>query len=130
MKGIVLGIATTAIAFVILTMLMPQQVKYDGNLVHLVGIAALFGIANGLIKPVLKLLTFPINLMTMGLVGIVINAGLMLGVAYVAEHALKITFTVGGFPGHGLTADAVLTAAIASVVLGILTAIIGMVVRD
>jgi putative membrane protein len=128
-KGIVLGIATTAIAFVILTMLLPQ-VKYDGNLVHLVGIAILFGIANGLIKPVLKALTFPISLVTMGLVGIVINVGLLLGVAYVAEHFLKITFTVGGFPGHGLSADAILTAFIASIVLGILTAIIGMVVHD
>jgi putative membrane protein len=128
-KGIVLDIATTAIAFVILTMLL-TQVKYDNNLVHLVGIAVLFGIANSLIKPVLKLLTFPINMMTMGLVGILINAGLMLGVAYVADHFLKITFTISGFPGHGLTADVFLTAAIASVVLGILTAIIGMVVHD
>ena len=93
-------------------------------------IALVFGIANGLIKPVLKALTFPISLMTMGLVGIVINVGLLLGVAYVAEHFLKITFTVGGFPGHGLSADAILTAFIASIALGILTAIIGMVVHD
>jgi putative membrane protein len=128
-KGIVIGIATTAIAFVILTMLLPQ-VKYDGNLVHLVLIAILFGIANGLIKPVLKALTFPISLMTMGLIGFLINVGLLLGVAYVAEHFLKITFTISGFPGHGLTADVFLTAAIASVVLGILTAIVGMVVHD
>jgi putative membrane protein len=128
-KGIVLGIATTAVAFVILTMLLPQ-VQYDKNLVHLVGIAVLFGIANGLIKPVLKALTFPISMMTMGLVGIVINIGLFLGVAWAAEHLLKITFTVGGFPGHGLTADAIVTAAIASVVLAILTTVIGLVVHD
>lgn len=129
MKGTVLGIATTAVAFVILTKLLPQ-VKYDGDLVHLVGIAVLFGIANGLIKPVLKVLTFPISLMTMGLVGILINVGLFLGVAWAADRILKISFTVGGFPTHGLTADAILTAAIASVVLAILTTVIGLVVHD
>jgi putative membrane protein len=128
-KGLVLGIATTAVAFVILTMMLPQ-VKYDGDILHLVVIATLIGLANGLIKPVLKALTFPINIMTMGLVGIVINAGVILGVAWVTDKVLKITFTIGGFPVHGITADAVLTAVIASVVLGLITAVIGLVVHD
>ena len=129
MKGIVIGIATTAIAVVILTLLLPQ-VKYDGNMVHLVLIAALIGVVNGFIKPVVKLLTFPINMMTMGLVGIVVNAALLLGVAWASEHLFKITFSIGGFPGHGLSMDVFVTAAIASIVLGILTAIIGLVVHD
>jgi putative membrane protein len=128
-KGIVIGIATTAIAVVVLTLLLPQ-VKYDGNMVHLVLIAALIGVVNGFIKPVVKLLTFPINMMTMGLVGIVVNAALLLGVAWASGHFFKVAFTIGGFPGHGLSVDVFVTAAIASFVLGILTAIIGLVVHD
>ena len=129
MKGIVVGIVVTAIAFAILTMLLPQ-VKYDGDIVHLVAIAALFGVANGFIKPIVKLLSFPINMMTLGLFGIVINAALMLGVAWVSDAYFKFGFTIGGWPATGFTLETLVTAVIASVVMGILTAIIGRVIHD
>jgi putative membrane protein len=129
MKGIVLGIAATAIAFAILTLLVPQ-VKYDGDYVHLVIIAALFGVANGLVKPVVKLLSFPINFMTMGLFGIVINVVLFMGVAWVSNAFIKFQFTIAGWPDSGLTLEVIATALIASIILGILTAVVGLVVKD
>lgn len=129
MKGIVLGIAATAIAFAILTLVLPQ-VKWDNNYVHLAIIAALFGIANGLVKPVVKLLSFPINLMSMGLFGIVINIALFMAVAWVSDAYLHFGFTIAGWPRGPLTFDVIGIAAVASIVLGFLTAIIGMVVRD
>jgi len=129
MKGIVLGIVVTAIAFAILTVLLPQ-VKYDGNYLHLAIIAVLFGIANGLIKPVVKLLSFPINLMTMGLFGIVINVVLFMGVAFVSQKFISFDFTIAGWPTHGLTFDVIGTALIASIALGIISAILGMVIKD
>lgn len=129
MKGIVLGIAATAIAFAVLTVLLPQ-VKYDGDIVHLVIISALFGVVNGLVKPIVKLLSFPINLMTVGLFGIVINVVLFMGVAFVSDKFIKFQFTIAGWPTHGLTFDVIGTAVIASFALGILTAVIGLVVKD
>jgi putative membrane protein len=129
MKGIVLGLAVTAIAFAILTVLLPQ-VKYDGDIGHLVVIAALFGAVNGLVKPAVKLLSFPINLLTMGLFGIVINVAMFMAVAWVADNMVKVEFTIAGWPKSGLTLEAIGTAVIASIVLGVLTAVIGMVVKD
>jgi putative membrane protein len=129
MKGIVLGIAATAIAFAILTVLLPQ-VKYDGDIVHLAIIAALFGVANGLVKPVVKLLSFPINFMTMGLFGIVINVVLFMAVAWVSDAYIHFEFTIAGWPRSGLTFDVIGTALIASIALGILTTVIGLVVKD
>ena len=129
MKGLVLGFAATAIAFAILTLLLPQ-VKWDNNYVHLAIIAALFGVANGLVKPVVKLLSFPINLLTMGLFGIVINVVLFMGVAWVSDAYLHYGFTIAGWPKGGLTSDTIVTALIASVVLGILTTLIGLFVKD
>jgi putative membrane protein len=129
MKGIVLGIAATAIAFAILTLLLPQ-VKYDGDITHLIIIAALFGVVNGLVKPVVKLLSFPINLMTVGLFGIVINVVLFMGVAWVSNSFIKFQFTIAGWPKTGLTFDVIGTALIASIALGIITAVIGLVVKD
>jgi putative membrane protein len=129
MKGIVLGIAATAIAFTILTLLLPQ-VKYDGNYLHLAIIAALFGVVNGLVKPVVRLFSFPINLMTVGLFGIVMNVVLFMGVAWVFSTIVDFKFTIAGWPTHGLTFDVIGTALIASIALGILTAIIGLAVKD
>ncbi len=129
MKGVILGIAATAIAFAILTVLLPQ-VKFDGDIVHLVIIAVLFGAVNGLIKPVVKLLSFPINLMTVGLFGIVVNVVMFMGVAWLSTSYLKLQFTIAGWPTHGLTFDVLGTAVIASIALGILTAVIGLVVKD
>ena len=129
MKGIVLSIAATAIAFAILTLILPQ-VKYDGDPVHLVVIAALFGVVNALVKPVVKLLSFPINFMTMGLFGLAINVVLFMGVAYLSDRVVKVQFTIAGWPGHGLTFDVIGTAVVASIVLGVLTAVVGLVVKD
>ena len=52
---------------------------------------------NGLIAPVVKALSMPISMMTMGLFGIVVNAALLLLIAWIASIA-KFDFTVGGFP--------------------------------
>ncbi len=59
-------------------------------------IAALWGLVNVLIKPVLHLILFPITLLTLGLSSILINALLFWGVASLAG-GLNIGFTVQGF---------------------------------
>jgi putative membrane protein len=131
MKGIVIGIAATAIAFAILVKVLPSSmVKFDGGAEQLVILAIVFGLVNAFIKPVVKMLSFPISMMTLGGFGIVINAALLLLVAYVADSYASLAFTVGGFPKHGVTADTVVGAIVASVVLGIISTIVGLVVHD
>lgn len=129
MKGIVIEIAITAIGFAILATVLPQ-VKLDGNVVHLLILSIVFGVANSLIKPVAKLLSFPINMMTLGLFGLVINAGLLLGVAWTADKFFKVGFELGGFPAHGIGVDTIVTAVIASVALGLISTVIGLLVHD
>ena len=52
MKGFIIGTAITAIAFYVLTQFLPQVgVAYDGELIGLLVIAAIFGVVNGLIGP-------------------------------------------------------------------------------
>ena len=45
-------------------------------------VAAIITIINIFIKPIVKLLTFPINLFTFGLFNLVINFGMLFGIAY------------------------------------------------
>ena len=131
MKGIIIGIAATAIAFAILINVLPaSMVSFSGDNVQLVVLAILFGLVNSFIKPVVKILSFPISMMTLGLFGLVVNAAMLLLVAWVADNIAGIKFTVGGFPASGITADTIVGAVVASVALGIISTIVGLVVHD
>ena len=128
MKGFIVGTAITAIAFYVLTRFLPQFVSYDGELIGLVVLAVIFGVVNGLIGPVVKTLAIPVSLVTMGLVGFLINAGLLLVTAGIADAA-GFSLTVGDFPPD-LTADTILAAIIGSVVLSIVGTVVRLVVPD
>lgn len=131
MKGILVGIVATAIAFAILVNVLPNSmVAFKGDAVGLVGLAIVFGLVNAFIKPVVKILSFPISMMTLGLIGFVINAGLLLLTAWAAQDFAKIDFTVGGFPTSGITADTLVAAVVASVVLSVISTIVGLVIHD
>ena len=45
----------------------------------------IFGVVNAIIKPLIKVLALPLTLMTFGLFGLVINGGLLLLLAFVAD---------------------------------------------
>lgn len=126
MKQFIAGTIVTAIAFYVLTRFLPHYVKYDGELVGLIVIAIIFGVVNGLVGPAVRLLAFPINFMTMGLFGFVVNAALLLVTALVATAA-GFDLTVGGFPPK-FGIDAIVAAIIGSIVLSIVSTVVGMVV--
>lgn len=135
MKGYLASLVATGIAFVVAAKVVPgisfpaTDMKDPGkDIVVIAAVAIVFGIANGLVKPVLTILTFPISLMTMGLVGIVINAGLLVGVAWIAEK-LDIVLKIGNFPPHLLTSDTIVAAVIGSIVIGLVGAVARMAVR-
>lgn len=131
MKGFILSIAASAIAFVILLNVLPSSIlAFKGDNLELALLAGAVGIVNAVIKPIVKMLSFPISLMTLGLAGLVINAGLLLGVAFLADKWANLNFTVGGFPAGGITADTIVGAVVASVLLSIATTAVGMVVHD
>ena len=95
MKGFILSIAASAIAFVILLNVLPSSIlAFKGDNLELALLAGAVGIVNAVIKPIVKMLSFPISLMTLGLAGFVINAGLLLGVAFLADKWANLNFTV------------------------------------
>ena len=49
-------------------------------------VAAILTLVNIFIKPVIKLLTFPINLLTLGLFNFLINIGILYAVAYFVKE--------------------------------------------
>lgn len=94
------------------------------DLPGILGVAFIFGLVNAFLRPVLKILTFPLTILTLGLFGIVVNGVLLLVVAALAD-GFGLRFTVGGFPPE-LGPTAVLWAIVGSVVLSIVSSILGL----
>jgi putative membrane protein len=127
MRGFLIGTAATAITFAVVAYVLPQ-IDYGDNLPGLIVVAIIAGVVNGFIKPIVKLFSLPLTMATLGLFGLVINAGLLLLIAWLSD-LVGVTFTVGGFPPD-FGVDAIVGAVIGGIALTIVGSIVGMVVHD
>ena len=64
--------------------------------ITLILVALLFGVVNAVVKPVVKLLAFPLFILTLGLITLVINALMLLLTSWLAGK-LDLSFHVEGF---------------------------------
>ena len=71
-------------------------VTYTGSFLPIIGVALIFGAVNATIRPLLKLFTFPLYIVTFGLFALVIN-GLMLRLTSALSGRLGLGFHVSGF---------------------------------
>ena len=71
-------------------------IEHRGSMWSLLVVALLFGVLNASIRPLLKLLTLPILILTLGLFIFVINALMLLMTAWVSG-VLGLGFYVDGF---------------------------------
>jgi putative membrane protein len=93
----------------------------------LLAVALILALVNSYLKPILRILSFPITLLTMGLFALVLNALLLLLVAFISSQ-LKLGFTIGGFPPD-FTADAFIGALLGSIVISIVSVLLNLVNR-
>ncbi|MFI0448180.1 phage holin family protein [Actinomadura sp. 6N118] len=97
---ILLKTAITAAALWVATLLVDGiAVTGDTDLrraATLVGVAVIFGLINVVIKPIVKTLGCAFYVLTLGLIGLVVNALLLLLASNLAER-LELPFHVNGF---------------------------------
>lgn len=65
--------------------------SFEGSPLALFGVAAVFGVLNAFVRPVLKLLTCPLLLLTLGLFTFILNA-IMLALTAALSEALGLQF--------------------------------------
>jgi len=131
MKGFVLSIVATAVAFFVIATFLPDKyIDFAGETVALVLAALLVGLVNAVVKPVVKALSFPITMMTLGLFSFVINAAMVLLVALLAQSIDGLKLTIGGWPTDGFSIETIVGAFVVSIALSILTSILGHFVPD
>ncbi len=90
MIKIIVHIVVTAVVILLLPRVVPGITVDDYMTAFIVAIS--WGVVTLLIRPILTLLTLPINLITLGLFSFIINASLLLLVASFVEG-----FAVSGF---------------------------------
>lgn len=107
------------------TSLIYKEISFGANpqIATVIIVAVILGLANAFFKPVIKMLSLPLTLLTFGLFGLIVNGLLLLALAFVA-HELGLKFTVGGFPPK-LGLDALIAAVVGGVILSIVSTIIG-----
>jgi putative membrane protein len=101
--------------------------KLEGNWWQVIVVALILAVINTYVKPIVKALSFPITLLTLGLFSFVLNALLLLLVAFLSD-AVNINFTIGGFPPN-FTADAFVGALLGSIVISVVSIVLGMLDR-
>jgi putative membrane protein len=69
---------------------------FNGGLGRLLLVAAVFGIVNSTLRPLLTILTCPLIVLTLGLFTLVINALMLLVTGWLSE-SWNLGFTVSGF---------------------------------
>jgi putative membrane protein len=81
----------------------------------LLAVALILGVVNAFLKPGLRALSWPIIALTLGLFSVVINAALLLLVAWLS-HTVDLGLRIGAFPPT-LDSHSLLTAILASIVI-------------
>lgn len=136
MKGFIATLVVTGVALWVAARFVPgieipsaSFTKIPGDLVSFGLVALVFGVANGMIRPVVKALSLPFNLLSMGLFGIALNIVLFLGAAY-ASNQIGGALKIGDFPPDLLTQATIVAAALGSLVVGLVSAVVRLVVPD
>jgi putative membrane protein len=108
----------SGLALLVAVAIVPQ-VQFNGSTVQFIILAAIFGLVNAFLRPVLRLLSCPLILLTLGLFIFIVNAILLLITAALAQ-AIHIPFTVEGFGG----------ALIGSIVISIVSVLASMFIHE
>jgi putative membrane protein len=91
----IIRLLVNAAALWVATRIVPG-VTFDGGVAPFLVVALLFGVINATLRPLMKILTFPLILLTLGIFALVVN-GLMLWLLSSLSSSLGLGFHVSGF---------------------------------
>ncbi len=118
MVKLLLRVVINAVAIWVATYLVPG-LTLTGSVLSWLVVAVIFGLVNALIRPIVKLLTLPINLVTLGLFSLVINALMLMLTGWLTE-ALVIEGALFGF----------IPALLGSIIISIVSTVLNWFIKD
>lgn len=114
MRSLLLRWAVLAISIAVVAALVPAM-TVEGGVWGYLWVAALFGIVNALVRPVVALLTLPLTILTLGLFSLVVNAAMLLLTERLTER---------------LAVDGFLVAVLAALGISLLSSVLNRMVLD
>ncbi|MDG4828004.1 phage holin family protein [Solwaraspora sp. WMMD1047] len=100
LKSLIIRLATTALAFWLATLLIPGLSLDTDSVLEavttLIFVAAIFGLVNAVLQPLIKTVGCAFYLLTLGLIAVVVNGLLFLLTGWIAEQ-LSLPFEVDNF---------------------------------
>ena len=94
-------------------------IEYLGDWTGILWLALIIGLLNALVRPLLKFLTCPLIILTLGLFTIIINTVMLL-----------LTRTIGQNLGIGLSVDGFWSALLGSLVMSVVSIVMSLIFRD
>jgi putative membrane protein len=120
-----IGINAVALALAI-KLLGPVGVEFTGDWPQLIALAIIFGVVNGLIRPIVKLLALPLTIATFGLIGILINTAMVVLAAWLGDQ-MGLGLTLGGWPADGrIDIDTIVAALAVAIVISVVSIAVSM----
>jgi len=124
----------TAVGLAVASWLLPGITLADGwtmkGIATLVGVALVFGIINAVIKPLFKVLTGCLVLLTFGLFLLVINAAMMLLTSYVCGR-LGLGWQIAGTSSFSaITVQTLLVALEGSLIVSVVSFLASKLLKD
>jgi len=128
MGRLLLRLLISALALWLTTLIMSPHLtikSFDADpsnvfayIVTLVIVALIFGIVNGVVGGIIRVVAFPIYVITLGLISLVVNALLLLLVAWISSVI-----------GFGLSVENFGWGVLGAIVIGVISWLIGIILR-
>jgi putative membrane protein len=121
MTKFILRWAVNAVALYLAIVILPERIELTSGLVSIIWLALIFGLINALFRPLLKFLTCPLIMLTLGLFTLVINTFLF-----------WLTSVIGQSFGFGLIINEPVwwNAFLGGLVVSIVSVVMTLVLKD
>ena len=134
MTARLIRVAVLAVALLLTALLVPDIVidwsdEAEGIAITLLILALVFGFINAFIRPIARLVSLPLNIISLGFFSVVLNAALLLLMAFLVDLAFGPLITIGGFPPD-LGLEALTTAAVGSFIISAVSAGLTILIPD
>jgi putative membrane protein len=117
---LILRIVINAVALWVTAQLLPG-ITLGGSLIGLLVVAVIFGLVNTFIKPIVKLLSLPVTVVTLGLFTLVINAGMLLLTSWLAGGYMNFT---------GNAVENLVTAFVGAIIISVVSLLLDRFLTD
>lgn len=119
---LLLRILINAVALWVTTLILPSiSIEGENSIIQYLIVAIVFGLVNAFIRPIVKLLTLPISIITLGLFSLVINALMLILTAWILP---AMTIDAGGIIQNFLI------AILGSIIISIVSMVLSWILPD